>query len=222
MNHRSFNLGDDVPRSSAQYEAMRVATLQKVQAAAITLFARHGFAATNMRDIAHEAGISTGLIYRHYATKDDLFAALAGQATDGLRRVVQRFECEGSPAELLEEFTREFIDDIARVQGSAEFMLIMNQALVSRRESAQIDALLDQHLALVDATVALIHRGQRIGAFRQGDATELATCWFAAVSGLATLKAALGDRFVAPHPTTLTGFLTRSTDDRDRSGPRAG
>ncbi|QYN37462.1 TetR/AcrR family transcriptional regulator [Pseudonocardia sp. DSM 110487] len=198
-----------MPRSSAQYEAMRAATLEKVQAAAITLFARHGFAATNMRDIAREAGMSTGLIYRHYATKDDLFAALAAQATDGLRRVAELFSGEGSPSAILEEFARELVDDIARVQGSAEFMLIMNQAFVSRRESAQIDALLDQHLALVDATVALVHRGQRLGEFRPGAATELATCWFAAVTGLATLKAALGDRFVAPHPSTLTGFLTR-------------
>jgi len=200
-----------VPRSSAQYEAMRAATLEKVQGAAIALFARHGFAATNMRDVAREAGISTGLIYRHYATKDELFAALAAQATDGLRRVVERFESEGSPAELLGEFAREFVDDIARVEGSAEFMLIMNQAFVSRRRSPQIDALLDQHLELADATVALIRRGQRIGEFRPGAPTELATCWFAAVSGLATMKAALGDRFVAPHPSTLTGFLTRST-----------
>lgn len=201
-----------MPRSSAQYEAMRSATLEKVQAAAITLFARHGFAATNMRDIAREAGISTGLIYRHHATKDDLFAALAAQATAGLRRVAELFEGEGSPAELLGTFAREFVDDIARVRGSAEFVLIMNQALVSRSGSAQIEALLEQHLALADATVALIRRGQRAGEFRPGSATELATCWFAAVSGLATMKAALGDRFVAPHPTTLTGFLTRSTD----------
>ncbi|MHA6622140.1 TetR/AcrR family transcriptional regulator [Pseudonocardia sp. DLS-67] len=201
-----------MPRSSAQYEAMRVATLDKVQAAAITLFARHGFAATSMRDIAREAGISTGLIYRHYATKDDLFAALAGQATAGLRRVAELFGGEGSPAEILGAFAREFVDDIARVRGSAEFVMIMNQALVSRLGSVQIDALLEQHLALADATVALIRRGQRAGEFRPGAATELATCWFAAVSGLATMKAVLGHRFVAPHPTTLTGFLTRSTD----------
>jgi AcrR family transcriptional regulator len=211
-----------VPRSSGQYEAMRLATQEKVQAAAITLFARHGFAATNMRDIAREAGISTGLIYRHYATKDDLFAALTIQAADGLRRVVELFGGDGSPAEILGGFAREYVDDITRVRGSAEFILIMNQALVSRRESAQIDALLDQHVALVDGTVALIRRGQRLGEFRSGDATELATCWFAAVTGLATMKAALGDRFAAPHPTTLTGFLTRSIDDRDRSGSRAG
>jgi AcrR family transcriptional regulator len=223
MNVCSFKLGrGDVPRSSEQYEAMRVATQEKVQAAAIMLFARRGFAATSMRDIAREAGISTGLIYRHYATKDDLFAALVAHATDGLRAIVDVFGSEGTPAELLGGFTRDFVDDIAGVCGSAEFVLIMNQAFVSRCESAQIQALLDQHLALIDATVALIRRGQRIGEFRPGDAMELATCYFAAVSGLATMKAALGDRFVVPHPSTLTGFLMRSTDDRDHSRTRTG
>lgn len=200
-----------VPRSSAQYEAMRTATVEKVHAAAITLFARRGFAATTMRDIAREAGISTGLIYRHYASKDDLFSALADQATAGLRRVAERFAGEGSPVELLGAFAHEFLDGIDRVRGYAGFVLIMNQALVSRLASAPVEALVEQHLALVDATVALIRRGQRAGEFRAGPAAELATCWFAAVSGLATMRAALGDRFVAPHPATLTGILTRST-----------
>jgi AcrR family transcriptional regulator len=211
-----------VPRSPKQYEAMRAATQEKVQAAAIVLFARRGFAATNMRDIAREAGISTGSIYRHYATKDDLFSALVAQATDGLRRIVELFGSEGSPADLLDRFTREFLDDITGVRGSAEFVLIMNQAFVSRRESAQMQELLDRHLALVEATVALIRRGQQSGEFRAGDATELATCYFAALDGLATAKAALGDRFSVPRPATLTGFLTRSIDDRDRSRTRAG
>ena len=198
-----------MPRSSAQYEAMRVATSEKVRSAAITLFARRGFAATNMRDIAREAGISTGLIYRHHATKDELFETLAAQAAEGLRQLVELFGRAGSPADLLGGFAREFVDDIARVRGSAEFVLIMNQALVSGRESAQIEALLDQHLVLVEATVGLIRRGQRAGEFRAGDPADLATCWFAAISGLATLKAALGDRFHAPDPATLTGILTR-------------
>src|SRR5690606_26317699 len=113
----------------------------------------------------------------------------------------------------------EFLDGIDRVRGYAGFVLIMNQALVSRLASAPVEALVEQHLALVDATVALIRRGQRAGEFRADPAAELATCWFAAVSGLATMRAALGDRFVAPHPATLTGILTRSTK-RSRSSPR--
>ncbi|QTR05940.1 helix-turn-helix transcriptional regulator, partial [Saccharothrix algeriensis] len=45
---------------------MRADTRRRIEIAAVRLFARQGFAATSVRDIAREAGISTGLMYRHY------------------------------------------------------------------------------------------------------------------------------------------------------------
>ena len=52
--------------------------LQLLEAAAIC-FARRGFHRTTMDEIAREAGVSAGLIYRHYASKDDLVVAMVEQ-----------------------------------------------------------------------------------------------------------------------------------------------
>ncbi len=44
--------------------------------AAAELFRRHGFEGTSVEQIAEEAGYTKGALYTHFASKEDLFAAL--------------------------------------------------------------------------------------------------------------------------------------------------
>lgn len=59
-------------------EARREAIL----AAAKACFARHGFAGTTTRSIAAAAGISEGLLFKHFATKSALYAAILDEACE--------------------------------------------------------------------------------------------------------------------------------------------
>jgi TetR/AcrR family transcriptional regulator len=43
---------------------------------AIDLFSRHGFAGATTREIALAAGVTEAIIFRHFATKQDLYAAI--------------------------------------------------------------------------------------------------------------------------------------------------
>ncbi|MCZ4279176.1 TetR/AcrR family transcriptional regulator [Kiloniella laminariae] len=52
------------------------ATREKINQAALELFARKGVAETTTRDIAGGAGIAEGTIYRHYKSKDELVRSL--------------------------------------------------------------------------------------------------------------------------------------------------
>lgn len=45
---------------------------------AIDLFSRHGFKGTTTKEIARSAGVSEAIIFRHFATKDDLYGAILG------------------------------------------------------------------------------------------------------------------------------------------------
>jgi len=49
---------------------------RQIEAAALRAFTRQGFHGTNIREIAREAGVSTGNIYNYYPTKEALFASL--------------------------------------------------------------------------------------------------------------------------------------------------
>ncbi|TDO33966.1 TetR family transcriptional regulator [Kribbella sp. VKM Ac-2527] len=54
-------------------------------AAAARAFARSGYAATNLEDVAAEAGVSRVLIYRHFESKAELYEAVLADVSDKLR-----------------------------------------------------------------------------------------------------------------------------------------
>ncbi|GIH20861.1 TetR/AcrR family transcriptional regulator [Rugosimonospora africana] len=60
-------------------DAHRQARRREILDAAAACFARQGFHRTSMQDIVRESGISAGLVYRYFAGKDDVIAAIVGQ-----------------------------------------------------------------------------------------------------------------------------------------------
>src|SRR5436309_7181463 len=43
---------------------------------AMRLFSERGFRGTTTKEIAHAAGVSEAIIFRHFATKEDLYSAI--------------------------------------------------------------------------------------------------------------------------------------------------
>jgi AcrR family transcriptional regulator len=63
------------PRKRLTGEARRAAILDS----ALAVFARRGYHASSIDDIAREAGVSKALIYEHFVSKQDLYAELLEQ-----------------------------------------------------------------------------------------------------------------------------------------------
>jgi len=63
---------------------------RQIVRAAITLFARKGFEGTTTKEIAQAAGVSEALIFRHFPTKQDLYAAIMDQQMKDCRRSFQQ------------------------------------------------------------------------------------------------------------------------------------
>lgn len=60
------------PLSKEQFEAIREESKAKILDAALGLFTSKGFEYTSINNIATEAGISKGLIYNYFKSKDEL------------------------------------------------------------------------------------------------------------------------------------------------------
>jgi AcrR family transcriptional regulator len=58
----------------------RTARREQILVAATHAFARNGFAATSLDDVATEAGVSKVILYRHFASKADLYRAVLDRA----------------------------------------------------------------------------------------------------------------------------------------------
>ena len=63
---------------------------RQILRAAMTCFGRRGFHLTTMNDISAEAGISVGLIYRYFDSKDAVITFMASEHLDDLRRVLEQ------------------------------------------------------------------------------------------------------------------------------------
>jgi AcrR family transcriptional regulator len=89
---RQYNKCEDVgvtdverlPSSSRRLLPRDERRAQLIRAAAAA-FARQGFAATSLEDVAREAGVTRAIIYRHFASKTDLFQAVLDDTQERLR-----------------------------------------------------------------------------------------------------------------------------------------
>ena len=99
-------------------------------AAATRAFARAGFAATSLDDIAAQAGISRVLLYRHFESKTDLYRAV-------LDRAVQRL----TAAVGTRDFTDASIDALlgAAAEDPAAFRLLFHHAAREPEFRQQMD-----------------------------------------------------------------------------------
>jgi AcrR family transcriptional regulator len=85
---------------------------ETILAAAKACFARHGFAGTTTKSVAAAAGISEALLFKHFATKSALYAAILDEAceADGeLKRLQSLTPSTETLVHLIEEMVRHFM-----------------------------------------------------------------------------------------------------------------
>ncbi len=82
-------------------------TASRIRAESLTLFARYGYAAVSMRQIASAVGVMPGALYHHYETKQHLLMALMQGHMHELLVAWQQVDDQAAPAtERLSAFVR--------------------------------------------------------------------------------------------------------------------
>ncbi|MDR1542801.1 MAG: TetR/AcrR family transcriptional regulator, partial [Prevotellaceae bacterium] len=61
-----------MPRTQVQYEKIRNEKRQLIKQTALSLFAENGYETTSISEIAKKAGISKGLMYNYFTSKEEL------------------------------------------------------------------------------------------------------------------------------------------------------
>src|SRR5947199_4917980 len=77
------------PMSQSQFEPTLDRRVQILDAA-LVCFGQRGFHQTSMHDISAEAGISVGLIYRYFASKEAVISAMADRHKKEIHDVLER------------------------------------------------------------------------------------------------------------------------------------
>jgi len=201
-----------MPRVKEQFDAMRSATKEKILAAGLQLFSHKGLAATSIQEIASRAGISVGLMYHYYRSKEELFSELVETAISlAAESTKTRFESDQSPAEKIKGFSNEVIEDIAGSDWMSQLYLLMIHYMLVVDSPEKASEIREKGFAPLENLKHTIVEGQQRGEIRSGNPMEMATLYFAAIQGLAISKLTMGDRFVLPHPDLLSGLLLRQS-----------
>jgi AcrR family transcriptional regulator len=201
-----------MPRVKEQFDAMRSATKEKILAAGLQLFSQKGLAATSIQEIASQAGISVGLMYHYYRSKEELFSELVETAVSLAAESTQtRFESDQSPAEKIKGFSNEVIGDLAGSDWMSQVYLLMIHFMLEVDLPEKRSEIREKGFAPLENLKRTIIEGQQRGEIRSGNPMEMATLYFAAIQGLAISKLTMGDRFVLPNPDLLSGLLLRQS-----------
>ena len=140
----------------------------KIRHAAAALFARHGFAAVSMRQIAAEVGIQAGALYLYTADKQSLLFDLMRDHMDEL--LLHWVPGEGPAEAELERFTRSHIG-FHLDRPELVFIAYMELRNLSPENFATIEALRGRYEARIEG---ILKRGVAEGGFAVPD-TKLAT-----------------------------------------------
>jgi AcrR family transcriptional regulator len=155
---------------------------------AMRLFSERGFRGTTTKEIAHAAGVSEAIIFRHFATKEDLYSAIidlkscdgfaAGLAATGEAReancpqVVEKVRCRVAEAMKTRD-DRAVFEGIALAmmehhQGDHEMLRLLLYSALEGHQLAQI--FWDKNVrVLYEFLGGYIRERQREGAFRHAD-----------------------------------------------------
>ena len=203
-----------MPRGKQQFDAMRSATKEKILAAGLQLFSHKGLAATSIQEIASQAGISVGLMYHYYKSKEELFSELVQTAVSLADESTQaRFTSDQSPAEKIRGFSNEVIGDIAQNNWMSQIYLLVIHYMLAVDFPEKVSEIREKGFAPLENLKRTIIEGQQRGEIRPGDPLEMATLYFAAIQGLAIAKLTMGDRFVLPNSDLLSHILLKSGED---------
>ena len=157
---------------------------ERILAAAERIFARHGFFAAKVSDVAKEAGVADGTIYLYFKNKDDLLVSIFDRSMRGAIAEGQAMAGDVSdPRERLRRFAALHLGRLGRDRNLAVvFQVELRQSTKFMERFSS--TLLRDYLGLIRDAIA---DGQRAGTFRADiNATVAAKMFFGALDEMAT------------------------------------
>lgn len=137
---------------------------------AIDCFARNGFGGTKTKDIAAAAGVSEAILFRHFATKEDLYHAILDmkedqEAANSLKRVIEECAARRDDAGVFSAVAREIFESFE--EDPAFHRLILYALLEGHLMANLFHKRLGSRRR--DFMRRYVVQRQTEGAFRQGD-----------------------------------------------------
>jgi AcrR family transcriptional regulator len=182
----------------------------RIRAAALQLFARHGYAAVSMRQIAREVGVQAGALYNYTPDKQSmLFRLMQGHMEELLAAWSKEEQREGAMAGL-EAFVR-FHIRFHLERPDAVFIAYMELRNLSPDNFARIEELRGQYEAVLER---ILKAGVEEGVFHVPDTKIVTLAVIAMLTGVNTWYRS-GGRLSLGEVEAIYWDMVRKTVSRD-------
>jgi AcrR family transcriptional regulator len=171
-----------MPRSEAENQLLRERQRANILDAAMRVFARSGPSAS-MSEIAEAAGVSQGLAYRYFASKEEIYYALIARAMHGgLPEAEIARMTTGGPWNRLEALLSRIVN--ARREHPEFFQLLYHMLSDDDAPAELRDQIRERGMYLARELRKLIIAGQAAGEIAEGDPDQLVVALLAYLDGL--------------------------------------
>lgn len=179
---------------------------QEILQAGLELFIRKGYAATKITDIANQVGMSTGLLFHYFESKENLYKALIQIGVSGPKSVMLNPTEE--PIAFFEKVSCQILHAINNEPFVAKMFVLMSHAMYSETTDSDIQELLKQ-TDTITQSIPLIEAGQRNGSIRLGNPKALSILFWRTIQGVAE-EIAIHPDAPCPEPDWIVDILRRN------------
>jgi AcrR family transcriptional regulator len=196
------------PRNKELSEEMRVHSRAVLTAAARHCFATRGYFNVRIADVAQQAGMSQGIIYWYFASKEELLKAVLSEAFESLGAVIA--EAAAAPGDAREKLERLLSNLLQYAQEGSQFTSIMISMMGHTNEDMfarlgfDMDAL---GLGYTQSLLSILTQAQAEGVIpAEHEPLMLAMMFFGLFNGL---NLVYGQEWLSLPPDTLKAGMLR-------------
>lgn len=178
---------------------------KEILAAGLDLFIRKGYASTKISDIAERVGMSVGLLFHYFKSKEKLYEELITIGISAPMSIMSRTDME--PLQFFENTAKQIFHAVQTESFTAKMFVLMSQVYYNEAAPDSIkDKLRD--LDVFTPTTLLIQKGQANGTIREGDPYALAIAYWSTIQGIAE-QMALNPETPCPESDWIIDILRR-------------
>lgn len=195
------------PINEEQLHQIRDERKIQIMHAALRVFSKYGIDGTKMSMIATEAGVSQGLFYRYFKSKDELFTMLIQEAMEESISAIEKLDhLSVSPREKIRILSEAILDE-----GGKHYFMLIHQAHTSSGVPEEVKQLIEQYPleVYIERLLPLFKEGQRIGEILEGNPEELISSYLSILSGVMVINSQGNNFYQKPQVSLLMRILSK-------------
>ncbi len=181
MNIYSFNQGGYMGRNEEKNLEQRRKMMEKIEDGALYYFAKYGLAGAKISDLSKYLGISQGLLYRYYSSKEELFQAVSSKWIETRDHNFKNLVTTSMTAKEKVLFLTKHVENSLKkdMKFASFFTIFENNSLIAGTKKGSLFYTWSNEPC--EMLAEIIRQGQKEEEFHEGNPTQMSVSYWGLV-----------------------------------------